>query len=83
MAGLYIHVPYCTSKCAYCDFYSGPLRIFEPESYFNAVGRELAARRGEIGEMKQYISEAERRDVSTRRSSARFLISEAEKKLLR
>lgn len=52
MAGLYIHVPYCTSKCAYCDFYSGPLRIFEPESYFNAVGRELAARRGEIGEIE-------------------------------
>lgn len=22
MAGLYVHVPYCRSKCAYCDFYS-------------------------------------------------------------
>ncbi|MCH5220938.1 MAG: radical SAM family heme chaperone HemW [Muribaculaceae bacterium] len=22
MAGLYVHIPYCHSKCAYCDFYS-------------------------------------------------------------
>lgn len=24
MAGLYIHVPFCHSKCIYCDFYSTP-----------------------------------------------------------
>ena len=24
MAGLYIHIPFCHSKCAYCDFYSTP-----------------------------------------------------------
>lgn len=22
MAGIYIHIPFCTSKCVYCDFYS-------------------------------------------------------------
>ena len=22
MLGIYIHVPFCASKCAYCDFYS-------------------------------------------------------------
>ena len=22
--GLYIHIPFCKSKCAYCDFYSLP-----------------------------------------------------------
>ncbi|MCM1310706.1 MAG: radical SAM family heme chaperone HemW [Bacteroides sp.] len=49
MAGLYIHVPYCTAKCAYCDFYSGPFRLFEAESYFAAVKREFDARRNEIG----------------------------------
>ena len=22
--GLYLHIPFCKSKCAYCDFYSLP-----------------------------------------------------------
>lgn len=51
MAGLYIHVPYCAAKCAYCDFYSGPLRLFDAATYFNAVEREFRARRREIGEI--------------------------------
>jgi len=51
MAGLYIHVPYCTAKCAYCDFYSGPLRLFNAATYFNAVEREFHARRHEIEEV--------------------------------
>ena len=51
MAGLYIHVPYCTAKCAYCDFYSGPLRLFDAATYFNAVRREFVARRLEIEEI--------------------------------
>ena len=40
MAGLYVHIPYCRAKCAYCDFYSGPLRIFNEEQFFRAVDRE-------------------------------------------
>lgn len=52
MAGLYIHIPYCKSKCSYCDFYSGPLRLFDPETYFSAVARELRARRNEAGEFQ-------------------------------
>jgi len=26
MAGIYVHIPFCRSKCAYCGFYSGPER---------------------------------------------------------
>lgn len=50
MAGLYIHIPYCRAKCAYCDFYSGPLAAFDAGGYFEALARELEARRGEVGE---------------------------------
>lgn len=50
VAGLYVHIPFCRAKCAYCDFYSGPLRGFSPEEYVAALQRELDARRGEVGE---------------------------------
>lgn len=49
MAGLYIHIPFCRSKCAYCDFYSGPLREFEAQRYVDALTAEFEARRAEIG----------------------------------
>lgn len=49
MAGLYVHIPYCRAKCAYCDFYSGPLRTFEARGFFEALHRELQARRHEVG----------------------------------
>ncbi len=43
MTGLYVHVPFCLSKCPYCDFYSVPL----PEeavldAYTAAVIRRLS-----------------------------------------
>ena len=25
MAGIYVHIPYCHAKCAYCDFFSTPV----------------------------------------------------------
>lgn len=42
--GLYIHIPFCRAKCAYCDFYSGPLRGFNAEAYMAALEQELAHR---------------------------------------
>ena len=40
-AGLYIHVPFCRSKCAYCDFYS-ITDISKVEGYLHALSREMA-----------------------------------------
>lgn len=44
--GLYIHIPFCASKCAYCDFYS-----FKPQGeiidqYLSATLRELDKYKG-------------------------------------
>lgn len=49
MAGLYIHIPFCRSKCIYCDFYSLPMRI-EASDYIDALLLEFKARREEIPE---------------------------------
>lgn len=40
--GLYIHVPFCKSKCVYCDFYSLPGREGEMDRYVSALCRQLA-----------------------------------------
>ena len=40
-AGLYIHVPFCLSKCGYCSFYSVASPRLIPE-FVKAVSREMA-----------------------------------------
>jgi oxygen-independent coproporphyrinogen III oxidase len=40
-AGLYIHVPFCISKCPYCGFYSITDLSLVPD-YLSALGREMA-----------------------------------------
>ncbi len=44
MSGIYIHVPFCKSKCTYCDFASFPKEIGKVESYFACLYREIQAR---------------------------------------
>jgi oxygen-independent coproporphyrinogen-3 oxidase len=43
---LYVHIPFCDTKCSYCDFYSlpGGRRGREPEAYLDALERELRDR---------------------------------------
>ena len=42
---LYIHIPFCVRKCAYCDFLSWPARKEETESYIKALEKEIGAER--------------------------------------
>ncbi len=44
MAGIYIHVPFCVSKCGYCDFYK-VTNFDHKEGYVDALLRELELRR--------------------------------------
>lgn len=47
MAGLYIHIPFCRSKCIYCDFYSVPRRQ-DVDRVIDGLISEYQARRHEI-----------------------------------
>ena len=44
---LYIHIPYCLSKCDYCDFFSVPCNTGIPNDYIDSVVAEVAVRAGE------------------------------------
>jgi oxygen-independent coproporphyrinogen-3 oxidase len=39
---LYVHIPFCLSKCAYCDFASYPGRLSELPRYLDALEGEMA-----------------------------------------
>ena len=39
MLGIYIHIPFCLSKCPYCDFYSLPYREELAQQYVQAAVR--------------------------------------------
>ena len=39
---IYVHIPFCVKKCAYCDFLSGPATKEEQEAYVEALLKEIA-----------------------------------------
>jgi len=41
--GLYIHVPFCRSKCAYCGFFSEPIDGHDSTRLMGALKQELSA----------------------------------------
>ncbi len=45
MAGLYIHIPFCKSRCIYCGFYS-TTRLEQRQKYVDALCKEMILRRG-------------------------------------
>lgn len=42
-AGLYIHIPFCRSRCSYCDFATGLYENTLAERYVNALIKEIGA----------------------------------------
>jgi oxygen-independent coproporphyrinogen-3 oxidase len=54
MAGIYIHIPFCKSRCRYCDFFSST-QLKKQESYVEAV----------INEWETYQSDWSQQEIRT------------------
>lgn len=53
MGGVYIHIPFCASKCPYCDFYSYCANETTKENYVNALVDEITTGK----RVKDYVSD--------------------------
>ena len=42
--GLYLHIPFCATKCGYCDFYSVAVKDHDTLAVINRIERELRVR---------------------------------------
>lgn len=47
MSSIYVHIPFCHAKCAYCDFYSSP-GFKDAEEMIDAICKEYTLRKDEI-----------------------------------
>lgn len=54
MAGIYIHIPFCKSRCRYCDFFS-TTQLEKQDAYINAV----------INEWQTYQSQWSNQEIHT------------------
>lgn len=46
---LYVHVPFCTTKCHYCDFYSVAGHLEEADAYLESLGEEIRLQTAHFG----------------------------------
>lgn len=50
--GLYIHIPFCAGKCAYCDFYSVTAEQSLMNAYLEALLKSIEAWKERLGEVR-------------------------------
>lgn len=48
MAGIYLHIPFCKTRCTYCDFYSSTKQELTP-LYIDSIKKEMLMRKEYIG----------------------------------
>lgn len=58
MAGIYIHIPFCKSRCRYCDFFS-TTQLDKQQAYINAVIKEWEKRK------EQWLADSDKKTIRT------------------
>ena len=59
MSGIYIHIPFCKSKCPYCDFYSYRCKDEEMSRYVDALLNEINT----LSRVSEFIKEPFKADT--------------------
>lgn len=54
--GIYIHIPFCVSKCLYCDFFSLPADSGTKNAYIDALCRQIESAAGEVRDGYRVVS---------------------------
>jgi len=49
MAGIYLHIPFCKTKCHYCDFYKST-NLAAKHDFLLALKQEISMRKEELGD---------------------------------
>ncbi|MDD2552394.1 MAG: radical SAM family heme chaperone HemW [Dysgonamonadaceae bacterium] len=47
MAGIYIHIPFCKSRCIYCDYFTS-INEVKMDVFVRALGKEIVDRKNEL-----------------------------------
>ncbi|MFY9223863.1 MAG: radical SAM family heme chaperone HemW [Blastocatellia bacterium] len=55
MAGLYLHIPFCHSKCTYCSFITGSYEDLLAERYLNALILEIKSLSSRLSDKERQI----------------------------
>lgn len=56
MAGIYIHIPFCASRCIYCDFYS-TTTVSLQDQYTEALCKEMELRKHYLSDLQADLQE--------------------------
>lgn len=43
MVGIYVHIPFCVTRCTYCDFATAPYNLARSRQYHRALLREIGS----------------------------------------
>lgn len=72
MAGIYVHIPFCASRCIYCGFYS-TVGLNERQRYVDALCREMILRPSETPIETIYLGGGTPSQLSTEQLRQIFL----------